>query len=124
VVDAGTAVTVDALTGEGMFLGGLILPGIDLMSRALAAGTAGLGMDSGSFERFPRSTTNAIRSGAMHAISGAIERMVRTLQEHEQRPPQVVLAGGAAPLIVPRLSMPAILAPGLVLEGLIGIAQE
>jgi type III pantothenate kinase len=42
VVNAGTALTVDALTGEGRFLGGLIVPGPALMRRSLDRGTAGL----------------------------------------------------------------------------------
>ncbi len=42
VVNAGTAVTIDALTQEGEFLGGLIVPGLDLMADALTRGTAGL----------------------------------------------------------------------------------
>lgn len=124
VVDAGTAVTIDALTADGAFLGGLILPGVELMAHSLANGTADLPLEAGRFEPFPRSTMNAIRSGAMQAIAGAIERMAAVLQEREQSSPQVVIAGGAGPLIVPLLSIPAVHAPALVLEGLVGIAQE
>lgn len=124
VVDAGTAVTVDALTADGAFLGGLILPGVELMARALADGTAGLPLEAGRFEPFPRSTMNAIRSGAMQAITGAIERLAATLQERAQASAQVVVAGGAGPLIVPLLSVPPVQAPALVLEGLVAIAQE
>ncbi|HZP86926.1 MAG TPA: type III pantothenate kinase [Burkholderiales bacterium] len=122
VVDAGTAITIDALSAKGRFLGGLILPGIELMERSLADGTAGLALHSGSFEAFPRSTMNAIRSGALYAVCGAVERMMRALQMQEGTPPRVVLAGGAAPLIAPLLAVAPIIVPTLVLEGLVAIA--
>ncbi|MEO8631374.1 MAG: type III pantothenate kinase, partial [Betaproteobacteria bacterium] len=49
VVNAGTAVTVNALSSDGEFLGGLILPGLDLMAAALATGTARLPQTPGAF---------------------------------------------------------------------------
>ena len=63
VVNAGTAVTVDALTAQGVFLGGLILPGLALMARSLAAGTADLPLQPGRFQPFPVNSVDAIRSG-------------------------------------------------------------
>lgn len=124
VVDAGTAVTVDALTAQGDFLGGLIVPGIALMAQALARGTAGLPLESGAYEDFPSNTANAIHSGAVQAIAGAIERVAHALQGRAQSPVQVLLCGGAAPALAPRLSLPTVHAPALVLEGLVEIARE
>ena len=49
VVNAGTAMTVDALSAEGVFLGGLIVPGLATMRRALAESTAAVGAAGGSF---------------------------------------------------------------------------
>ena len=70
--------TIDALTADGEFLGGLILPGPELMAEALATGTAGLPRQPGQFEVFPTSTANAIFSGALQAVCGAIERIERS----------------------------------------------
>src|ERR1700741_1537830 len=78
-VSAGTAVTIDALTQEGEFLGGLIVPGLDLMASVLARGTAGLPRAPGVIAQFPESTADAIASGAMQSVCGAIERMERAL---------------------------------------------
>src|SRR5262245_63820804 len=47
VVNAGTTMTVDALDGEGVFLGGMIVPGVDLMRHVLTRRTAGLGSRPG-----------------------------------------------------------------------------
>lgn len=122
VVNCGTAVTIDALTADGEFLGGLILPGIELMGRALARGTAGLPEERGAFEPFPRSTANAIHSGALQAICGAVERMRSAfLQRGAQA--GVIMSGGAAQVVAPLLAPAPILAPNLVLEGLVEIVR-
>jgi len=123
VVNAGTAITIDALAADGRFLGGLILPGIELMAAALASGTAGLPYQAGEFEALPTSTANAIHSGALQAVCGAIERMQQAMRAAGHEPPRVVLSGGAAHVVAPRLIPPPTLAPSLVLEGLIEIAR-
>ena len=123
VANVGTAVTVDAMTAQGEFLGGLILPGLELMARALASGTADLPLQPGRYETFPANSVNAIRSGATQAIAGAIERMARNMAEAGHGDPQLILSGGAAEVIVPVLGRPCALVPTLVLEGLVAIAQ-
>jgi type III pantothenate kinase len=122
VVNAGTAVTVDALTAQGVFLGGLILPGLELMARSLAAGTADLPLQPGRFQPFPVNSVDAIRSGALQAIAGAVDRMIHLLTAQDA-PTQLLLSGGAAETIAPILAREYVLAPALVLEGLVAIAQ-
>lgn len=121
VVNAGTAVTIDALDGEGRFLGGLILPGLRLMLRALAENTAALRMPPGAFAPFPDNTPDAVYSGAVQAVAGAIEQMRARLNDH-QRVPMCFLAGGAAQEIVPHLTGPVELVDNLVLEGVLALA--
>lgn len=123
VVNAGTALTVDALSGDGKFLGGLIVPGPALMRRSLDRGTAGLRLTEGVFDAFPRSTPDAITTGATQACVGAIESM-RAAMTHEKVPPEhVILSGGAALEIAPHLPGGAILEENLVLDGLLAIAR-
>lgn len=64
VVMSGTATTIDVLTADGRFRGGLILPGLALMREALAGGTANLPTAAGDFAALPRNTFDAIASGA------------------------------------------------------------
>lgn len=121
VVNCGTATTVDALSGSGEFLGGLILPGIAMMQRSLAAGTAQLGMSVGSWREFPRSTADAIYSGAIQATAGAIRLQFDFLGAPDAR---CLLSGGAASLIHPHLGLPLLRMDDLVLHGLQLIGQE
>jgi type III pantothenate kinase len=124
VTNAGTAVTVDVLTAQGVFLGGLILPGLELMARSLAAGTADLPLQPGRFEAFPVNSLNAIRSGALQAVAGAIGRMAQQMTDAGHGEPQLLLSGGGADAVTRILGRRVTLAPSLVLEGLVVIARE
>ena len=116
VVCAGTATTVDWLDASGVFRGGLILPGVDLMRASLARNTAQLPLADGHFRCEPRNTMDAIFSGCMHAQVGAIERMFAKIAAE---PGAVcLLTGGAAQSIVPLLNIPFQLTENLILDGL------
>ena len=124
VVSAGTTMTVDALTADGVFLGGMIVPGADLMRAALARGTAGLRPRGGKFAFFPARTADAIESGAINALAGAVERMLRFMEEAGQAQPLTLVSGGAAQLVAPQLNGTVEVVDNLVLEGLVRIALE
>ena len=124
VVNVGTTMTVDALAGDGVFLGGMIVPGPDLMRRSLARNTAGLRPQSGEFAFFPGRTADAIESGAVNALAGAIERMQRFMREAGLATPLVVVSGGASGLVAPALNVPVEVVDNLVLEGLLRIALD
>lgn len=125
VVSAGTATTVDALHATGQnkhqhqHLGGLILPGLQLMQQSLAQGTAQLPAVSHlELTPFPQNTQHAIASGCLAAQCGAIERFA-TAHTHWQ-PQRVVMTGGTAAQLVPYLNLSSQLElrENLVLEGL------
>ncbi|GAB1394650.1 type III pantothenate kinase [Rhodocyclaceae bacterium] len=122
VVMAGTATTIDVLSAEGQFCGGLILPGLDLMRTALAHNTAGLPEAQGRYCKLPTNTDDAIVSGALQATLGAIERMAvhacHSLDAAASADFCVILSGGAADALTPQLSLPVRRVEHLVLEGL------
>jgi type III pantothenate kinase len=130
VVNAGTTMTVDALSSEGVFLGGVIVPGLELMRAALDRGTAQLKLQPGAFCYFPDNTADAIISGAVNALAGTIDRMRGFLAQTTQSTPLVVLSGGAAAIIQPQLNavdgtLPEVeRVDNLVLDGLIEIARD
>lgn len=124
VVVAGTAMTIDALTAEGVFLGGVIVPGLMLMHGALQANTAQLGISPGQVDAFPKETGDAIASGAIQASVGAVMRLREALRAHVQAEPECIVSGGAARLLMPHLPFPAAIQDNLVLDGLVVIANE
>jgi type III pantothenate kinase len=119
VVNCGTATTVDALTDDGEFIGGLILPGVTLMQQSLLHNAAQLKIEDGKLDNFPRSTADAIHSGVIRATTGAIEhqRSVLKLVCFSNTIP-CVLSGGAADKIEKHLGMTVERVDNLVLEGL------
>ena len=124
VVNAGTALTIDALTADGRFLGGMIVPGPALMRRSLDRGTAGLRLTEGVFADFPASTPDAITTGAIQACAGAIERMRDTMAGADCTPSQIVLSGGAAAELAAHLPIAATIRENLVLDGLLLVARS
>jgi len=117
----GTAVTVDALSGDGQFLGGLILPGHGIMLRALEGGTAGLRVPTGEVRDFPTNTSDALTTGGTFAITGAIERMHRLLARRDGREPLLLMTGGAGWKVAPALDVPHELMEGLIFDGLLAL---
>ena len=122
VVNAGTAVTIDTLDGDGRFRGGVILPGLRLMLQALADNTSGLKAPPGTYQDFPTRTADALYSGAVQAICGAIELARKRMQSHDAVV-KCLLAGGAAAEIAPHLSGDPEVVENLVLEGVLELAQ-
>jgi len=124
VVNAGTALTIDALGADGEFLGGLIVPGPALMRRSLHRGTADLPLAEGTLVDFPATTPDAITSGAIQACVGAIERLARAMASRGSPPGRIILSGGAAAEIAASLTLPVNLRENLVLDGLALIARK
>jgi type III pantothenate kinase len=115
VVNCGTATTVDALSDQGEFLGGTILPGLRLMRQSLAHNTAQLPDAAGMLQDFPRDTADAIYSGAIRATQGAIRYQYGLLQNAAA---VCLLSGGAADQIQMQLGIPVERVDNLVLQGL------
>ena len=121
VVNAGTATTVDMLSADGTFLGGAILPGVELMRFVLHEHTGRLPLQEGKYSDTPRSTLDAIETGCRHAQAGAVERMYRVFREVAPAP-LCIVAGGAGRALVDQLTMPRRYVENLVLDGLGQIA--
>jgi len=103
VINAGTATTIDGVRADGLFMGGVIAPGLELMRSALAQGTARLPLAAGSYQSHPADTDDAIRTGILDAQLGLIERRLRRIREDTGGNLQVVLSGGNAAVLAERL---------------------
>ena len=123
IVSLGTAMTVDVLSSQGRFEGGVIVPGAELMRRALVENTANLDPREGKFTDLPDNTADAITTGAIVALCGAIENVAKTAEQKFANSLSCILSGGDARKISGFLARPNRVIDNLVLEGLIHIAN-
>ena len=122
VVNCGTATTVDALSATGEFLGGIILPGINLMQNSLLNNTAQLAQQNGGVQVFPKNTADAIYTGVLRATIGVIQHQ-HALSSAENKV-QCVMSGGAALDVLAHIDLQCEHMDKLVLQGLYVIAQD
>jgi len=121
VVDLGTATTFDCITAEGVFVGGVIAPG-------LQSGQEWLGGRTAKLPRVPfgpparvigRTTEDCLRSGiffsSIDAMDGIVDRIRR---EWSPRDPLVVATGGLAVVVGPHSRTLERVEPFLTLVGL------
>ncbi|MGE0759890.1 MAG: type III pantothenate kinase [Pirellulaceae bacterium] len=124
VVDAGTAITVNLITPDGVFRGGVILPGFKLTARALAEGTDQLPLIAADVTGTPppvigRSTEAAIRSGLFWGNVGAVRELVTRVARELPRAPQIFVTGGDAQRLAGCIAPDAQFVPDLVLLGVL-----
>jgi type III pantothenate kinase len=115
-IDIGTATTINLVSPTGVFEGGAILPGVQLMRLALHQNTAQLPLVTlNETPRFPgKNTQDAIHTGTLFAIAGAIRLAIAEVQN-----PLILVTGGGAKMITPQLAGIAFQhRPMLNLEGL------
>ncbi len=123
IVDVGSAITVDLVSGDGAFLGGAILPGIEMAARAMHHFTDLLPLVKTSELAEPpsalgTSTVSAMRSGLFWGAVGAIRQLVERLGETAGGQPDVFLTGGAGAAVAALLGGKTRLVPNLTLAGI------
>lgn len=132
VVNAGTAVTIDALVklpnyhNQADFLGGMILPGLNLMQSSLGLSTAQLQHAAANINingsTLNLNTADAMQNGALNAICGAIQNMLTVINKSHHTTAQVIISGGDADVIAKHLSTvvtnQVLFVDNLVLKGL------
>ena len=122
VVDLGTATTFDCITAEGVFLGGVIAPGVRTSAETLFRRTSKL---PATELRAPAKvigtrTEECIRAGVVFGAADAVDGIVRRIIRAWPRPvqPLVVATGGLAETIRPFCETIEVVAPHLTLDGL------
>jgi type III pantothenate kinase len=103
VVDFGTAITYDAVSDNGEYLGGIITPGMEISLDALYERAAKLPKVELAEPRslIGKSTVDAIRSGIAFGFAGQVEGIVRRLRAELGPETHVIATGGLAQVIVP-----------------------
>ena len=119
VVDFGTATTLDAVSAKGEYLGGAILPGIEISMDALFSRADRLWRVELVEPRsvIGKSTTEALQSGAIYGFAGQVDGVCRRMQD-EMGDCTVVATGGLSGLISRFSTTISRLEPWLTLHGL------
>ena len=128
VVSVGTAMTIDGLDASGQHLGGVIVPGPDLMVSSLLKNTSDIAQRAAGGqardELFADNTLGAIQQGAVQALAALVERAQETLRKQLGETPVLLLTGGACRRIQAAIHAPSREIPDLVLRGLAVVAAE
>lgn len=121
VVDAGTAVTVDFVDGEGTFHGGAILPGCQMMLDALGEGTSQL--PKVTFDKpdevIGHSTSQAMLTGVFYGVRGAVRELIEKFAEQYKGWPKVVATGGDGLMLFEGYDLVEALVEDLTLRGMV-----
>ena len=120
IVGCGTAVTVDTINDKGIFIGGLIIPGLGLMRDSLYKNTHAIGMHTANEQRsyFAKDTSSAVVSGTALCIAALVDNTIRHYQQTENHKITCILTGGDGHVIQSYMDEPCHYHPNLVLEGL------
>jgi len=120
VVDVGSAITVDAVSEDGMFLGGIIAPGPGMSAWALHEQTDLLPSVAPEMPDsiLGRSTPECIRSGLVYGTGAMVDGLVRRVKEILGERARVVGTGGALAAIRSVIEQMDVVEPYLVLRGL------
>ena len=103
VVDFGTAITYDAVSSDGEYLGGIITPGAEISIEALYERAAKLPKIEMAEPRalIGKSTVEALRAGVAYGFAGQVEGIVRRLRAELGEETAVILTGGLSQVVVP-----------------------
>lgn len=120
VIDAGTAITVDLVDGQGTFHGGAIAPGAQLMLDSLHNRTALLPeVEFGKpAEPIGHNTMEAMRVGAFYGLRGIVRELVERFAEQIGAFPLVIATGGDSDLLFRDFELVDRIVPDLTLTGL------
>lgn len=127
VIDMGTATTFDVISSQGGYEGGIIAPGIGVMTRYLHEQTALLPLlreeDLVSGPIIGRSTREAMRTGCVVGFTGMIQALLQSVQQAildlgETEPAKVILTGGSAGHLLTSQLPTHVWNPNLTLQGL------
>ena len=120
VVDFGTAITVDAVSAKGEYLGGAIAPGIDTAATALFEETAQISRVQlvAPATAIGKTTVTSVQSGTVFGTAGLVDGLVRRVVAEVGEGARIVATGGLAPTVIEHCATVETVEPLLTLNGL------
>lgn len=119
-IDCGTATTLSVVAANAAYIGGAIMPGLGLMSKALAKGAS-------QISKMPvmppksaigKDTEACVQSGLFYGTAGGLENILGEIEYETGLEIRVVLTGGYGSMLSPFLKREHSLFPNLTIEGL------
>lgn len=122
VVDLGTATTYDCITADGVFLGGVIQPGLRTSAETLFRRASKLTATEivAPMKVIGTRTEECIRAGVVFGAAESLDGIVRRIKAEWPRAqvPKVIATGGLAPVLRPWSREVELVEPDLTLHGL------
>lgn len=120
IVDFGTAITVDAVSADGQYLGGAIAPGVETAASALFSSTAQIRRVQLLVPEFAigKTTVGAVQSGIMFGTAALVDGLVERVANELDGDVEVIATGGLAPVIIEHCKTIQRFEPMLTLNGL------
>ncbi|TNF91464.1 MAG: type III pantothenate kinase [Gammaproteobacteria bacterium] len=125
IVDCGSAVTIDVVDDDGQHLGGMIIPGLEMMREVLLDQTAEVEIDA---EPEPvllaRDTASAVNAGTLYAVVALIDRVRQDISSEMDTELPMILTGGDAYQVQPLLGGEVRIESMLIFHGMITALEE
>lgn len=120
IIDCGSAVTIDAVNDKSVHIGGVIMPGLNMLHSSLVAGTDAIEHVTTWVTNVMAVTTDdAVSAGCINTLAAGIDAIVNKMKiELGKENVNCYLTGGDADRIHSMLVADVFLEPALVLEGL------
>lgn len=120
IIDFGTAITFDVVSGKGDYLGGVIFPGMQISLDALFLNASKLPRVELEVPQkvVGKNTINSIQSGIIYGYAGLVDSLVDRIASEMEDEPYVVATGGMADLLSDKSRVIKEVLPDLTLDGL------
>ena len=120
LMDLGTATTVDAVGADGCYLGGCIIPGVNIALKALIEHTAQLPEIELEAPEcvIGANTVECMQSGMIYGTASMLDGLIEKISSEMKEKPKVIATGGLAELIIPHCNTDIIIDDDLMLKGL------
>lgn len=125
IIDCGSALTIDAVDGRGVFLGGYIVPGLGMLRGALLRDTSDVHIEPGTAQlQLGQSTGECVHNGLLRMSVAFVTEVVVELRQVLDDTSKVLVTGGDAPELIGSFAFEFEHAPDLVLDGLERVAAR
>ena len=126
VIDMGTATTISVIDGQKNFMGGMIIPGLQVSLDSLANRTSQLPHISLEAPKkvIGTNTVDCMKSGIIYSTAGSIDGAIERIEEELGETCTVVSTGGHARKIIPYCHHEILIDPHLLLKGLMTIYKK